>query len=120
MPNQNASVPSEMTWSYAILAGGWFNALYSAEGATANSPGQAASPAAKISVDKASQTVHLQISGKALGLASLKGVQVYVTSWDYDGGYRPLVPAPEQWKLSGGDGAKDPLIMDDVPVITLP
>jgi glycosidase len=120
MPNQNASVPSGMTWSYEILTSGWLSALYSAEGASATSTGKAISPAAKISVDKPSQTVNLQISGKALGLTTLKGAQIYITTWDYDGGYRPLSPLPEQWKMSGGDGGKDPLIMDDVPVLSIP
>lgn len=120
MPNQNATLPSGMTWSHEILVSGWFNALYSAEGASANQTGKALSPAAKIRVDKRSQTVNLQLSGKALGLSSLKGAQVYITTWDYDGGYRPLVPAPEQWKMSGGDFSKDPLIMDELPVLTIP
>jgi hypothetical protein len=71
-------------------------------------------------VDQGSQTVHLQISGKALGIAKLKGATVYVTTWDYDGGYRPLQPMPDPYKMSGGDGATDPLIMDDVPVMTIP
>ena len=46
--------------------------------------------------------------------------KVYVSTWDYDGGYRPLRPLPGGTGFGGGDGARDPLVMDDTAVITLP
>ena len=52
-------------------------------------------------------------------LTSLSGVKIYVTTWDYDGGYRPLVPTMQEYAFWGGDGAVDPLVMDTA-VITLP
>jgi len=45
---------------------------------------------------------------------------VYVTTWDYDGGYRALQPEPGAFAVGGGDPARDPRVMDDTAVIVLP
>lgn len=114
LPFQNASAPDGMQWDRMALTGGWINALYTPEGASATSHGASVSPAAEVSLDAASDTIELLLSPESLGKpATLSGARIYVTTWDYDGGYRPLVKAPEQWKFSGGDGAVDPLILDD-------
>lgn len=119
LPFQNADAPAGMLWDYMAIVGGWVNAFYSAEGASATSNGTSAGPTPLVSVDKDAGTVELTFSPQALGdLEDLTGVNIYITTWDYDGGYRQLVELPEQWKFSGGDGAVSPLIMDDV-VVTL-
>ncbi|WNG36277.1 alpha-amylase [Archangium violaceum] len=121
MPQQNASVPTGMDWDYRIRVHGWSNALFDTRGASATQDGTPVSPAASIEVDAASSTVMLTLPNQLfVGLTSLAGVKVYVTTWDYDGGYRPLVPTAEQWKFWGGDGAVDPLVLDDTPVLTIP
>lgn len=120
LPFQNASAPGGMQWDYLALVGGWVNAFYSAEGASATANGESASPAPTLSVDAGARTISLTFTPESFGdLPSLSGVRIYVTTWDYDGGYRPLTPQPEQWKFSGGDGAVSPLVMDDV-LIDLP
>ena len=121
MPFQNAQLPRGMRWNYRMRAHGWSNGLFASEGATASSDGTSAAPAAGIEVDAANDTVSFILSSSALGgIKSLSGVKVYVTTWDYDGGYRPLKPLPTATAFAGGDGATDPLVMDDTAVITLP
>ena len=55
---------------------------------------------------RASATLRLTLPASALGHpATLAGVKVYVTTWDYDGGYRALTPAGGAMVFGGGDGA---------------
>ena len=54
------------------------------------------------------------------GVRSLSGIKVYVSTWDYDGGFRPLASTPGTSIFGGGEGATDPLIMNDSAVTTLP
>ncbi len=120
MPMQHADVPAGMRWNLRLRAHGWTNALFSAAGASADADGAAASPAPAIAVDKAARTISFTFSPGALGAASLSGARLYAATWDYDAGYRPLLAAPAGSRFGGGDGARDPLVMDDIPVITLP
>jgi hypothetical protein len=72
-------------------------------------------------VDTASQTVTFTFAAGALGnLASLSGAKLYLNTWDYDGGFRPLEPQPAGARFGGGDGRRDPLWMDATTVIELP
>jgi carbohydrate-binding DOMON domain-containing protein len=120
MPLQNASLPAGMRWHLRLRAGGWTNALFSSTGATASNEGTPVTPAATIRVDRAAQTVRFTLPASVLGrLPTLSGAKIYVTTWDYDGGYRPLGPQAQPYAFGGGapDGAK---VMDDSPVIVLP
>ena len=120
MPQQNASLPDGMSWNYRIRAHGWSNALFSSSGDSATNEGTAVSPAASIQVDKTTNTVSFILTDASLGKpASLSGAKIYVTTWDYDGGYRGLSPTTQQWAFWGG-AATDPLILDATQVITLP
>jgi hypothetical protein len=57
--------------------------------------------------------VKLTVPAAALGaLPSLAGARVYVTTWDYDGGYRPLGPAAAPFAMGGGM-PDEPKVMDD-------
>ncbi len=121
MPRQNALLPAGMRWHYRLRAHGWSNALFSSAGATANDEGVVTSPGATIDTDPASGRITFTLPAAALGgLKSLKGVKVYVTTWDYDGGYRELAQEPQRAVFGGGRGARDALVMDDTVVITLP
>lgn len=121
MPQQNATLPGGMTWHYRLRAHGWSNAYFSSAGASATSEGTNKSPAAGLRVNAATNTVSFILPDASLDkLTSLSGVKVYVTTWDYDGGYRPLVPTAQEYEFWGGNGAVDPLVMDDTAVITLP
>jgi len=120
MPQQNASVPAGMDWDYRARFHGWSNTLFGANGASATAEGSPLPPGS-IEVDGAASTVSLTLPEDLFGsLGSLSGIKVYVTTWDYDGGYRPLVTAAEQWKFWGGDGTRDPLVLDSTPVLTIP
>lgn len=120
MPLQNATLPDDMRWHYRLRAGGWSNALFAATGATAGNEGTPVAPAARIETDAAGNRVSFILSGSALGdPASLSGAKLYVTTWDYDAGYRGLTPQPQSAGFGGGDGKRDPLVMDDI-MIALP
>jgi glycosidase len=121
MPFQNASLPQGMQWNYRLRAHGWSNALFSSEGASSNGDGMATAPAAGIEVDAANNTITFTLSGTALGgIRSLSGVRIYVSTWDYDGGFRPLTAEPSGAAFGGGSGSVDPLVMDDTSVIVIP
>lgn len=121
MPFQNASLPEGMRWHYRLRAHGWSNALFSSPGASAGNDGTPTAPAAVIEVESTTHTVSFTVASSSLGGAqSLSGARIYISTWDYDGGFRPLSPAPAAAAFAGGDGARDPLIMDDTAVITLP
>ena len=63
----------------------------------------------------------LSLPPTALGSpASLDGARLYLNTWDYDNGYRPLAPTPQPWAMGGGAPGSAPKVMDDVVVITLP
>ena len=121
MPLQNATLPGGMKWHYRLRAHGWSNTLFDAHGASATEEGRTAIPAADIVVDHAASTVSFTLPAAALGRpASLSGARLYVTTWDYDGGYRALAPIAQGHVFGGGDGAVDPLVLDDTAVIELP
>ncbi len=120
MPLQNASLPAGMRWHLRLRAGGWTNALYASAGATSTNEGTPVTPGATIQVDRANRSVRFTLPASVLGrLPSLSGAKVYVTTWDYDGGYRTLGPQAQAYGFGGGapDGAK---VMDDSAVIVLP
>jgi hypothetical protein len=119
MPQQNAALPAGMRWQRRLRVHGWSNALFTAEGAGPAADGTPLVPAAAIAVDRERRTVSFTLPASALGnRASLAGARVYVTTWDYDGGYRALTPEPGRGSIGGGQ-AGDPKVMDDLPPVTL-
>ena len=120
MPQQNGDVPAGMRWHRRLRVHGWSNALFASEGASATLEGAPVAPAARVSTDTATRTVSLLLPAAALGeLKSLSGAKVYVTTWDYDGGYRALRPAAQPYGMGGGDDST-PKVMDESVVILLP
>jgi carbohydrate-binding DOMON domain-containing protein len=120
MPLQQGQLPEGMRWHRRLRVHGWTNALFSSEGASASAEGTPVSPTASVAVDRAARTVSLTLPAASLGrLPSLDGARVYVTTWDYDGGYRALAREPAPYIMGGGDPERDPLVMDDTPVIVL-
>ena len=115
LPLQNATFPDGQRWQYRLRAHGWSNALFAAEGATATTEGRSVVPAAGIAADAAANRIVFTFPAAALGdRASLDGARIHVTTWDYDGGWRALAPAPGSHAFGGGDGARDPLVMDEL------
>jgi hypothetical protein len=120
MPLQNTSLPAGMSWNYRLRAHGWSNTLFSADAASPDSEGTPVTPGADIRVDVIANTISFLIPAVSMGSPpSFSGARLYVTTWDYDGGYRPLGATATGHSMGGGS-AGDPLIMDDSPVIVLP
>jgi hypothetical protein len=99
---------------------GWSNALFSPDGASASHEGNPVAPGASVQAHQARGRVAFTLPAASLGRPrTLSGARVYVTTWDYDGGYRELRPLAGPYALGGGtpDG---PRIMDASAVIVLP
>jgi len=121
MPLQNAGLPDGMHWQYRLRANGWTNSLFASEGASATNEGRPVAPGAGLTVDAETDTVRFVLPAKALGdPRALSGAKLYVATWDYDGGYRALQAEAGTHAFGGGDGRRDPLVMDDTDVIVLP
>jgi hypothetical protein len=122
MPGQDAELPAGMRWHLRLRAHGWSNALFGPEGAGtgANADGRSVTPAADISTDAATRTVRFTIPSEALGdPTTLSGARVYVTTWDWDGTWRPLAPAAGSFTVGGGHPTA-PKVWSASPVIHLP
>jgi C-terminal binding-module, SLH-like, of glucodextranase len=122
MPGQDAELPEGMRWHLRLRAHGWSNALFGPEGigGDANADGRSITPAAEIEADAARRTVRFTIPSESLGdLASLSGARVFISTWDWDGGWRPLAREAGSFTVGGGD-AKAPKLWSASPVIRLP
>ena len=94
--------------------------MFTSEGASAEREGTPTTPAAAITVEPGQDTVSLVLPAAALGKPrSLSGLKIYVTTWDYDGGYRALTPEGATYTVGGG-AAVEPRVMDASEVIVLP
>ncbi|MDE2372191.1 MAG: hypothetical protein KGN16_24700 [Burkholderiales bacterium] len=118
MPLQNADLPGGMRWHLRLRVGGWTNAIFGPEGASATNEGRPLTPGATVSVDREARRVRLELPAALLG-PHLSGARILVTTWDYDGGYRALAPEPGPHTLGGG-AADDPKVMGDSGVIVVP
>jgi hypothetical protein len=120
MPLLSAQLPDAMRWHYRLRAHGWSNAAFASAGASATNEGAAAT-AATIASDAKARTVTFTIPAAALGKArSLEGARVYVSTWDYDGGWRALAPVAAPNIFGGGDPARDARVLDAVGPLRLP
>ena len=120
MPGQDAELPEGMRWHLRLRAHGWSNALFGPEGADASADGRSTTPAAEIDTDAARRTVRFTIPSESLGdPASLSGARIFVSTWDWDGGWRPLAREANTFIVGGGD-PKAPKLWSASPVITLP
>ena len=120
MPLQQASLPEDMRWHLRLRVGGWSNALFSSEGASATVEGRPVTPGASVQVAPERQSVIFTLPAAALGKpASLSGTRIYVTTWDYDGGYRAVGIQAQPYAM-GGAVPSDPKVMDASPVIVVP
>jgi glycosidase len=120
MPGQDAELPEGMRWHLRLRAHGWSNALFGPEGADASADGRSLTPAAEIDTDATRRTVRFTIPSESLGdPASLSGARVFVSTWDWDGGWRPLAREASTFTAGGGD-PKAPKLWSASPVITLP
>jgi glycosidase len=120
MPGQDAELPDDMRWHLRLRAHGWSNALFGPEGAEANADGRSITPAAEIETDSARRTVRFTIPSESIGdLASLTGARIFVSTWDWDGGWRPLAREAGSFTVGGADSTS-PKVWSASPVIRLP
>ncbi|MFY2762757.1 alpha-amylase family glycosyl hydrolase [Arenimonas sp. MALMAid1274] len=117
LPLQQASLPDGQHWHYRFRLGGWTSAGFLADGATATDEGRGVIPAPQVGVDRDQRTITVTLPAESMGApATLDGAQVYVTTWDYDGGYRPLQPEAAGSRFGGG-GADAPKVLDDARLV---
>lgn len=118
LPQQNATLPDGMRWHRRLRTYGWSNALFASEGASATADGTVAATAARVEVDRATNAIVYTLPARALDGVELSGMRIYATTWDYDGGFRPLAPEAGGNAFGGGE-ADAPKVMDDL-LIRLP
>ena len=133
MPNLFGTTPAGFNWNFWQFSSGYAsdNSMFSSAGATDKLPGTPVTPAS-VSANPSAKTVTFTYDRRSFGLASWNGVQVYVTTWDYDGVnkvYRPVTQAGGPYTYGDSadascpaSAAKDcpvPHIMDDVAPVTL-
>lgn len=119
MPLQNAHLPAGMRWHYRWRTGGWSSLLSSAEDADATREGRVRAPAPGIHVDRAHNRLTITLAAAALDYPdTFEGARLYLSTWDYDGGYRPLA-AIAGANHFGGAAADAPKVLDDSGVIVL-
>ena len=114
MPQQHGALPEGMAWHYRLRLGGWSNALFSADGASATNEGTPVTPAADLRADLRAGTLVFTLPARALGTPLvLRGARIHVTTWDYDGRYRTLAATPAAFDFGGGKPG-DPLLLDEL------
>lgn len=120
MPGQHASLPGDLRWHRRLRAHGWGVGLFDPRSASATDEGTPVSPGATVSVDRPSRTVRFKLPAAALGdRPSLSGARLWLTTWDWDGGWRALAAEPGPFTMGGGAGDR-PRVMDASAVIVLP
>ena len=120
MPLQNDELPEDMRWHYRLRAHGWSNVLFASQGASATEEGLPLG-AAGIEVDAEQRRIRLTLPASLLGHATgLAGARVYVTTWDYDSGFRGLSPEGANMQFGGGRACCDPLWMDAAGPLRIP
>jgi glycosidase len=116
MPLQQDTLPNAMHWHFRMRVHGWSNALFGTQGAHAMSEGEVLSQTAKIKVNPSERTVEFDLPPSLLSdLPSLKGLKLFINTWDYDSGYRKLSPQGAPMQMGGGQ-ADQPLWMDALQV----
>ena len=120
LPQQNATLPDGLRWNYRLRTNGWGSAWYSSAGSDERNEGTLTSPGPLVRSDRGKNLVSIVIPGDAFPAgAALSGAKIYITSWDYDGGYRTLAKEPSTFTFGGGE-ANGPRVMDDTQILVLP
>lgn len=119
MPKQHATLPGGMRWDMHARIGGWSNAAFTAAGSDAERDGSALPRAPHVEADIAGKTITLTFDPALLGRrGDLRGARLYITTWDMDGEYRPLLPRAASNAFGGGN-AGAPRVMDAIGPLTL-
>lgn len=119
MPQQFANLPDGLRWHYRLRAHGWSNAWFRSDGADANQEGRQHQPSPTITVLPNSTTVRFDWPAAAFDAVNdWRGLRLYATTWDYDGGYRAIATDAGPMTYGGGSPTS-PRIMDASTVIEL-
>jgi glycosidase len=120
MPLQGGELPEGMRWHRRLRVHGWSNALFSADGAGPESEGRPHTPGATLETRPDQNALVITLPAAALppGTA-LDGARLYLSTWDWDGGYRELAEQPGTHTPGGRRSAQDPRWMDAIGPITL-
>lgn len=119
MPLQGGVLPDGMRWHRRLRAGGWSAALFSDAGADERQEGTPVTPGPQVTADRGRGVVTMVLPAAAFGPGGAgPGTRVWVTTWDYDGGYRALQAQPAPFAIGGA--ASGPKVMDSSRVIVLP
>jgi hypothetical protein len=90
--------------------------LFGTQGASAQSEGQTLTQTAKIKVNSEERSIQFELPPSLLtDLPSLKGLKIFLNTWDYDSGYRKLSPQGGPSQMGGGQ-ADQPLWMDTLQI----
>ncbi len=119
MPQQFANLPDGLRWHYRLRAHGWSNAWFRSDGADANQEGRQHQPSPTVTVLPNSTTVRFDWPAAAFDAVNdWRGLRLYATTWDYDGGYRAIATDAGPMTYGGGSPTS-PRIMDASTVIEL-
>lgn len=110
LPVIGGTYPHEKSWHFSHRSFGWGNAVYSSANASEKNEGEVLGVGPKLQVDKHNKRIKFSYDGKHFGLDSWSGVEIYITTWDKDGGgaYRSLGEEAKIWQFGGAKegGAK--------------
>jgi glycosidase len=112
LPQQQAEMPGALKWHFRFRLGGWSAAWHAHTSADQNHEGEPRLPAPSFMVDQANKRLRILLSRAALAGASLEGAQIYLTTWDYDAGYREISARGSNFSY-GGAAPEAAKIMDD-------
>ena len=119
MPQQHATLPDGMRWHRRRRARTARCSSRAHAGADADNEGTPTGPAAVLAVDRNVRTLTFTLPADALGHPdTLDGARLYVSTWDFDAGYRDLAPDAGATTFGGGS-TTDPKVMDETGPITL-
>lgn len=114
LPVIKGKFPKQGRWDLAHVSYGWGNYVYSTDKASLKSEGTKLGVAPKIEVNKKYKSIRFIYNGAEFGVDDWKNTQVYITTWDKDGGgsYRNLSSKPNVWDFGGGDKYAEKILDD--------
>ncbi|MEO1228332.1 MAG: pectin acetylesterase-family hydrolase [Myxococcota bacterium] len=121
LPFLNATMPDGLDWFAMARVHGFGNEAFGSDGAGTDTFGAPLQPVPQVVASAPARNVTLSFAQDLLGLPSLSGGKVFVTTWDFDGIsgiYRELRANPGGFEYGGGQ-PNEPKLMDTL-LIDLP
>ena len=106
MPLQFGNLPDGMRWHLRARLGGWSQALFSSKDSSNEREGTSVLADLAIEANPSARQIKFRLPGHLLGLGeSWDGTRIYINTWDYDAGYRPLQPLAGPFQFGGAHPA---------------